>query len=201
MVMSQAATIKEYLEELPEDRRAVVSAVRKLVNRHLQPGFVEALQYGMLAWAVPLEQSGPTYNGQPLCGIALAAQKNSISLYLMSVYGSEVLRAEFERGFREAGKRLDMGKSCVRFRALDDLALDAVERAVRSTRAADLIAAHHEAHSAHAKQARRAAKKAAAKKAKPAVKTAAKRKPAAKRAAAKVKPARPARAKPAKKKR
>lgn len=80
MVSSTAATVADYLAELPEDRRAVVSEMRDLVNALLPRGYVEAMRWGMISWEVPLAVSGPTYNGQPLSYAALAAQKNAFSL-------------------------------------------------------------------------------------------------------------------------
>ena len=123
MVSSRAATVSAYLDALPPDRREVIAAVRDLVNRSLPAGFEEGIQYGMIGWCVPLSRYPDTYNGQPLGIVALAAQKNHLSLYLMAVYGSE-RNAEFERAWAASGKRLNMGKSCVRFKKLDDLALD-----------------------------------------------------------------------------
>ncbi|MBX9929759.1 MAG: DUF1801 domain-containing protein [Gemmatimonadaceae bacterium] len=124
MVSSRAATVAGYLRELPPERRAVVAAVRKLVRANLPAGFTEVMQYGMISYIVPLARSGTTYNGQPLCYAAIAAQKNAYSLYLMAVYGDPKARRALEDGFKRAGKRLDAGKSCIRFRTLDALPMD-----------------------------------------------------------------------------
>lgn len=133
MARSAAATVAEYLEELPPERRAVVSAVRDTIVRHLPEGYREIMSFGMICYGIPLERYPNTYNGQPLGYVALAAQKNYYALYLMGVYqdaGEErKLRAAFER----AGKTLDMGKSCVRFRRLEDLPLDAIAEVVAGT--------------------------------------------------------------------
>jgi len=140
MVSSRAATVDEYLDELPADRRAVVSTVRDVVNRNLPTGYRESMGWGMIVWGIPLEHYPKTYNQEPLGYVALAAQKNYFSLYLFSVYqeGPEDhrLRDEFSR----AGKKLDMGKSCVRFRTLDDLPLDVIGRVVAATPPDALIA-------------------------------------------------------------
>lgn len=142
MATSRAATVEEYLAELPEDRRAVVSAVRDVVNRNLPAGYRESMAFGMIGWGIPLERYPNTYNGQPLGYAALAAQKNYFSLYLNSVYqqgpGEHRLRDEFE----QAGKKLDMGKSCVRFRTLDDLPLDVIGRVIAATPPEALIATY-----------------------------------------------------------
>jgi hypothetical protein len=133
MVQSKAKSVEEYLEELPAERRAVVSAVRDLVVEHLPDGYREAMSWGMIAYEIPLERYPVTYNKQPLSYVALAAQKNYYSLYLMSCYesseGEDRLRAAFER----AGKKLDMGKCCVRFKRLDDLPLEAIGEIVAAT--------------------------------------------------------------------
>src|SRR5262245_23390958 len=126
MARSNAATVQAYLDELPEEGRAIIAAVRKVILRHLPKGFREAMNWGVCNYEIPLERYPDTYNGQPLTYVALAAQKNHYALYLMCVYGDDKrqgwLRAEFEK----AGKKLDMGKSCVRFKRLEDLPLDVI---------------------------------------------------------------------------
>lgn len=142
MVQSAARTVAEYLEELPEERRKVVAAMRKLVRQHLPKGYVETMGFGMICYAIPLARYPNTYNGQPLGCAALAAQKNYYSLYLMSVYGDSKQERELRAAFESAGKRLDMGKCCVRFKKLDDLELPALARAVASTPPEALIASY-----------------------------------------------------------
>ena len=119
MAQSKAATVSQYLSELPADRAAVVSTVRDLVNAHLPPGFDETMRWGMISWEVPLERYPDTYNGQPLNVASLAAQKQYTSLYLMCAY----IDADGERRLRDAyaaaGTKLDFGKSCLRFKSLD----------------------------------------------------------------------------------
>jgi hypothetical protein len=116
----------EYLAELPPDRRASIAAVRAVVRKNLPKGYSEFVSWGMLNYGIPLSRFPNTYNGQPLCYAALAAQKNYCSLYLMSVYGDKKHEAKLRDGFKAAGKKLDMGKSCVRFKSSDDLPLDVV---------------------------------------------------------------------------
>jgi hypothetical protein len=130
MSKSKAATVEEYLNELPEDRRAVVSAVRDVIVRNLPAGYREAMNWGMINYEVPLERYPDTYNGHPLTYVALGAQKNYFSLYLMCAYGDSEQGAWFKSAFSKAGKKLDMGKSCVRFRKLEDLPLDVIGQAV-----------------------------------------------------------------------
>ena len=130
MASSKAANVDEYLAELPDDKRVVISAVRDVVNANLPAGYVEGMLYGMIGWYVPLEKFSDTYNGQPIGPAALAAQKNYNTLYLVSVYGDLALEAWFKTAFKKAGKKLDMGKSCVRFKTLDDLPLDVIGQTI-----------------------------------------------------------------------
>ncbi len=83
-------------------------------------------------YSVPLEDYPDTYNKQPLCYVALAAHKNYCSLYLMSCYGHNPHLEILKTGFKKAGKKLDMGKSCVRFKTLDDLPLDTIGALIAS---------------------------------------------------------------------
>jgi len=133
MATSNATTPDEIIAALPPDRRDAIAKVRDVVRANLPPGYEEGMQFGMISWYVPLERYPNTYNKQPLGLAALANQKNYMSLYLNTVYGN----AEIERWFREryaaSGKKLDMGKSCVRFRKLDDLPLDVVAETIART--------------------------------------------------------------------
>lgn len=145
MASSQAATVEEYLAELPEDRRAVVSAVRDVVRRNLPAGYRESMQYGMIGWAVPLEDYPDTYNGQPLGYAALAAQKNYYALYVMTPYMDPAQEQWLRDEFKKAGKKLDMGKSCIRFKKLEDLPLDVIGRLIASTPPKEYIARYEAA--------------------------------------------------------
>ena len=127
---STAPTVQDYLAGLPADRRAAIAAVRDLVRRHLPAGYEETIAWGMITWQVPLAVYPDTYNKQPLMYAALACQKNHMAVYLCNVYGHAPTRARFEAEWRKSGKKLDMGKSCVRFKKLDDLPLDVVGQAI-----------------------------------------------------------------------
>ncbi len=142
MAKSSATTVEEYLNELPEDRRHVIATVRDVVLRNLPEGYRESFNWGMIGYEVPLERYPETYNGQPLSYMALAAQKSHYALYLTCVYQDPQKDAWFREEFKKAGKKLDMGKSCVRFRKLDDLPLDVIGQAVASTPPEDLIATY-----------------------------------------------------------
>jgi uncharacterized protein YdhG (YjbR/CyaY superfamily) len=144
VAQSKAATPDDYLAELEPARAAEVGAVRNLVNRSLPPGFVERMAWGMISWEVPLEVSGPTYNKQPLCYVALAAQKKHLALYLNCVDASDQRGERLKASFEAAGKHFDMGKSCLRFRCADDLPADAIAEVVAST-TPEQFAAHYRA--------------------------------------------------------
>jgi hypothetical protein len=145
MARSDAATVEEYLAELPEERRRVVSAVRDAVLRHLPEGYRESMSYGMIGYCVPLERYPATYNGQPLSFAAIAAQKNYYALYLTCAYQDPAREQALRDAFAAAGKKLDMGKSCVRFKSLDDLPLEAIGRIIADTPVDAFIARHEEA--------------------------------------------------------
>jgi uncharacterized protein DUF1801 len=123
-------TVDDYIDSLPEERRIAIRAVREAVNAKLPPGYEEGVVYGMIAWFVPFTRLAETYNGQPLCVASLGAQKSHMALYLMSVYGNPTLNEWFTKQWKATGKKLDMGKSCIRFKKLDDLALDVVTEAI-----------------------------------------------------------------------
>ena len=133
MTSSKATTVDSYLDELPPERRAIVASVRDLIRRNLPEGYRETMNWGMISYELPLERYPNTYNKQPLGYAALAAQKNSYTLYLHCVYQSEKQRQWLEREFKKAGKKLDMGKSCVHFKRLEDLPLDVIAQAIGST--------------------------------------------------------------------
>ncbi len=145
MVSSKATTVADYLAELPPDRRAEIERVRDLINAALPDGYREGIGYGMIGWVIPLERYPDTYNRQPLAYVALAAQKNSNSLYLNCVYASKERTERLREAFAAAGKKLDMGKSCIRFKKADDLALDAIRAEIASTSPDQYIRIYEEA--------------------------------------------------------
>jgi hypothetical protein len=132
VVHSDAATVKDYLASLPEDRRKALSAVRTVIRKNLPTGVVETMNWGMISYEIPLSRYPVTYNGQPLMYAALASQKNYMALYMHGVYGNDDLREQFEASYRASGKKLDMGKGCVRFTTLDALPLDVIGEAIGS---------------------------------------------------------------------
>ena len=128
---SKATSVEDYLEQLPADRREAMAAVRKVILKHLPKGYEEVMQYGMLGYVVPLSSFPAGYlnrKNEPIPYVCLASQKNYMALYLMSVYGDA--EGEFRKEYLATGKKLDMGKSCVRFKKLEDLPLDVIGKAV-----------------------------------------------------------------------
>ena len=144
-MQSTAATAEDYLAELPDERRTTVAAIRDAVNASLPPGYEERMQHGMISWVVPLECHPETYNGQPLVLASLASQKRHMALYLMCTY-SEEAQAAFRERWEATGRKLDMGKSCVRFRRLEDVALDVVAEEIAASPVERMIEAHDVAH-------------------------------------------------------
>jgi hypothetical protein len=130
MVSSKATTVAQYLDELPPERRAVMSAVRDHVNAHLPDGYVEGMGYGAIGWCIPLSRYPKTYNGQPLSYVGLAAQKNAYSLYLVGCYMDADQQQALQAAYAQAGKKLDMGKSCLRFKSLDGLLLEPIGKLI-----------------------------------------------------------------------
>jgi hypothetical protein len=139
---SDATTIEGYLSGLEPDRQAVVRAVRDVVSAAMPAGYDEAVAWGMITWSVPLERYPETYNGQPLGYVALAAQKRHYSLYLMGLHGDSEQDRDFRSRWLASGRRLDMGKSCLRFKRLEDLDLDLVAEVVASTPVDDFLATY-----------------------------------------------------------
>lgn len=121
MVQRNVSTVEGYLEALPPDRRAVIERTLAFVRAHVPDGFQEGIAFGMIGWVVPLERYPDTYNGQPLGIVSLAAQKRHNALYLSAPYADPALNAKIEDAYAEAGMKLDMGKSCVRFQRFDQL--------------------------------------------------------------------------------
>jgi len=136
MPPAKPTTVKAALAALPADRRAALAAVRDVINKHLPEGYAEGIQYGMIAWFVPHTLYPPGYHcdpKQPLPFASLASQKNHMALYLHRLYADPAEHARFADAWTAAGKKLDMGKSCVRFKKLEDVPLDVVAAAIART--------------------------------------------------------------------
>src|SRR6478609_8836532 len=144
---ARPTTVAAYLASLTPEKRAVVKEARAFVRKHLPKGYAEFMNWGVINWGIPLEAFSNTYNGQPLCYVGLGAKKNYNSLYLMGAYEtsngnyttpfSQKLLVD---AFKKAGKRLDMGKCCLHFKALDDLELTSVATVIAMSTPAEYLA-------------------------------------------------------------
>jgi Domain of unknown function (DU1801) len=131
---SEAVSVEQYLAALPEDRRQALQAVRQVILKNLDKDYEEGMQYGMIGYYVPHRVYPPGYHcdpKQPLPFAGLGSQKNYMALYLMCTYGDTAHANWFREAWDKTGKKRDMGKSCVRFKKLDDLPLDVIGEAIR----------------------------------------------------------------------
>ena len=131
-MQSKANTVKQYLNELPNDRKKAISIVRQTILENLPEGYDEVMNWGMMTYEVPLETYPNTYNGKSLMYAALASQKNHMAVYLMGCYMVPEVRNEFEKAYKKSGKQFDAGKSCIRFKKIDDLPLDLLGKTIAS---------------------------------------------------------------------
>jgi len=139
MVKSSASTPETYIAELSPERREIITELRKVILDNLPEGYEEGMQYGMISYHIPLDRYPDTYNKQPLGVAALASQKNYLSLYLLGVCYDPATEEWFKDRFADSGKKLNMGKSCVRFKKLDDLPLEVIAEAVAHISPEELI--------------------------------------------------------------
>lgn len=179
-MQSKAATVEEYIASLPEDRRATVEAVRRVFRENMSSELQEGMQYGMIGYSVPHSVYPAGYHcdpKQPLPYAGIAAQKGYYSMYLCGLYSGGSSAVTMTRWFRAAwektGKKLDMGKACVRFKRLEDVPLEVVGELIRRVPMRDYIAMYERERAAMGERAgarkavggkKKAAKKKAAKK-------------------------------------
>ena len=141
-MQSKATTVAEYLAELPPDRRAAISKVRAVIRKHLPKGYAEGMQFGMIGYFVPLKTYPDGYlhdPTEPLHYAALASQKHHMAVYLSNIYSDKELEKWFTAAYKKSGKKMDVGKSCVRFRKLENLPLDLIGQAIAKTSVAEHI--------------------------------------------------------------
>ena len=127
--MKPASSVKtptQYIASLPAYRAKTIATVRAFVNKHIPPGYEECLVWGTIGWTIPLSRYPDTYNKQPICYVALSSQKNYCVLYLFGPFRSANQLEQLKAAFKAAGKKLDMGKSCVHFESPNDLPLEAI---------------------------------------------------------------------------
>lgn len=133
-MQSKATTVAAYLAELPQDRRLALQAVREVFLKNVDENIEEGMQYGMIGYYVPHSIYPAGYHcdpKQPLCYAGLASQKNHMSLYMMGCYGESALLDWFVKAWEKTGKKLDMGKACIRFKKLEDLPLEVIAETLR----------------------------------------------------------------------
>jgi len=172
-MQSKAKTVEQYLKELPAERRSIVAAVRDVILKNLDEVFEEGMQYGMIGYFVPHSIYPAGYHcdsTQPLPFLCLASQKNYLSLYIMALYLDGADYEWFQKAWAKSGKKLDMGKSCLRFKKLDDLALDVLAESIRRVPAARYIAQYESILTGNARRKEAAKKPATAARKKAAVK-------------------------------
>ena len=133
------ASVDNYLAGLPADDRKVLSTVRDTIRKNLPTGYEEILQGRFISYVIPLSRLPKTYNGQPLWYVSLAIQKNYYTVHMMAAYGDAKELERIQNGFKKAGKKLDMGKACIRFKKIEDLPLDVIGESVASVPAEGYI--------------------------------------------------------------
>ncbi len=139
-MQSKATTVEQYLADLPDDRLEAIEAVRDVILANLPEGYEETVNWGMITYQVPLARYPDTYNKKPLMLAALASQKHHMAVYLTGVYANAESRTRFVSAYKETGKRMDMGQSCVRFRKLDQLPLNLIGDAIAEFSVEEFIA-------------------------------------------------------------
>lgn len=156
-MQSKATSVEQYLASLPEDRRRAIETVRRVIIENLdrgpdgRSGFEEGMQYGMIGYFVPHAVFPPGYHcdpRQPLPFAGLASQKQHMSLYTMALYtgpASAPLLEWFTKAWTAGGRKLDMGKACIRFKKLEDVPLEVVGELFRRVTAAQFIDSYQRA--------------------------------------------------------
>lgn len=139
----QANTPEEYVEKLPEDRKEVIQKIRTTVNKVLPKGFKETVGYGMIGWVVPHSIYPSGYHcdpKQPLPFMGVASQKNHIGFYHMGIYADEQLLSWFTENYPKHCKtKLDMGKSCIRFKKPENIPFELISQLVAKMTVEDWI--------------------------------------------------------------
>jgi uncharacterized protein YdhG (YjbR/CyaY superfamily) len=147
-MQSKSTTVGGYLNELTPERREAIETVRQTILEHLPNGYEETMQYGMITYVVPLSLYPAGYLGKkdvPLPYAALASQKNYMAVYLLNIYPNSSLHDWFVSEYKKTGKKLDIGKSCVRFKTIQDLPVELIGEVVAKTSVEDCIHAYEEA--------------------------------------------------------
>lgn len=130
-MQSKVATVQQYIDELPLDRRAAFTKLLSTIRSTIDPKFSEGIIYGMVGWVISKEVYPPGYHvdpTQPVSFISIANQKNYIALYHMGIYADEQLMTWFRGAYAKTGLKLDMGKSCIRFKNMDKIPYDLIAK-------------------------------------------------------------------------
>ena len=166
-MQSKATTVAQYIKELPDKRRKPIKAVRKVIRDHLPKGYKEGMQYGMIGYFVPHSVYPAGYHcdpSQPLPFAHLASQKNHMAIYLFGMYSDPKLTKWFVKEWKKSGKKLDMGKSCIRFKKLDDLPLQLIGEVISKTSVEEMIQSYEKSIPATKRKKAKPVKRKAAKK-------------------------------------
>ena len=127
---STASTVEQYIEQLPEDRKATIKKLRNIIKKNMPKGFEETVCYGMIGFVVPHSKYPAGYHcnpSQPLPFMNLASQKNSITIHHMGLYGNpELLKWFVAEHAKASPKKLDMGKGCIRYKKPEDIPYDLI---------------------------------------------------------------------------
>lgn len=145
-MQSKAKTVEEYINEQDDQTKETLAQLRKIILENIDKNYQEVMLWGMICYIIPLERYPYTYNKQPLMYTALAAQKNHLSLYLTNIYMDERLGEWFEQKLKESGKKLSMGKSCIRFKKIEDLPIDLIEKTLAKTSLKQYLALYENVH-------------------------------------------------------
>lgn len=144
----QAVSIEDYISKIPEERQEVFKKMFDTIDENLPEGFQKCITYGMVGWGVPLETYPAGYHcspGTPLPFISIASQKNFIAVYHMGMYAKPDLLDWFVAEFPKYSKRkLDMGKSCIRFKKMDDIPLELLAKVSKKMTVQDWITTYEE---------------------------------------------------------
>lgn len=137
---SDAKTPEDYIADLPEDRFEAITELRHTILDNLPDGYEEGMNFGMITYEVPLDVYPDTYNGKPLMYAALASQKNHFAVYLSGIYQDDGRRDRFLDSYRQTGKKLDVGQSCVRFKKIEDVPFDVIGDAIAAVPMEEFVA-------------------------------------------------------------
>ena len=150
-MQSDAKAVEDYLADLPGDRFEAITQLRDMILERLPDGYEETMNWGMITYQVPLSTYPDTYNGKPLMYAALASQKNHFVVYLSGIYQDDGRRDDFLEAYKETGKRLDVGQSCVRFRKIDDVPFEVIGDAIAAVPVSEFVSVAKAARSSRTK--------------------------------------------------